>query len=186
MSQPYEDPGWLPVLRRVGRRIVRRPREDELDGVMILRLVFLTMLLAPLLILLLLTLVVDGVGEPSPALSLLVLVLGLAGLAGAYWTANHKLDVGSAHGLAESYRKTFFLGFSLNEMPLLVSFVFALTREELWPYLVGLALFFVGMALIAPSRRNLERRQQTVQSQGSTLSLRHALSDGLWPGEAGT
>jgi hypothetical protein len=82
-SQPYEDPGWLPVLRRVGRRIVRRPREDELDGVMILRLVFLTMLLAPLLILLLLTLVVDGVGDPSPALSLLVLVLGLAGLAGA-------------------------------------------------------------------------------------------------------
>jgi FtsH-binding integral membrane protein len=186
MSQPYDDPGWLPLLRRVGQRVARRPREDELNGVMILRLLFLTMLLTPLLILLLLTLVVDGVGEPSPALGLLMLVLGLAGLAGAFWTANHKLDVGSAQGLAVSYRKNFFLGFSLTEMPLLVSFVFALTRSELWPYLAGLALFFVGMTVIAPSRRNLERRQQTVQSQGSTLPLSHALSDSLGPGDAGS
>jgi hypothetical protein len=175
-SKPYEDPGWRPAFKRLGLGGLRRSPQAGMDGVMITRLIFLALLLSALLILYVLVFIIDRVGTPDVTLGSMVLVLGIGGVAASAWTANRQLDINSASALAESYRTNFFLGFALNQAPLLMSFVFCFTEEELWPYLVDLPLYLIGMALIAPSRRNLARRQEQVQHQGSTLSLGRSLS----------
>jgi hypothetical protein len=125
-----------------------------------------------LLILCLLTFIIDEVGVPNPALLSLVAVLGVVGIAAAAWTANRKLDISSSGALAQSYRRNFVVAYVLNQTPLLVSFVLCFLLNELCPYLI----FLIGMAVIAPSRRNFARRQEQVHHQGSTLSLGRALS----------
>lgn len=175
-SQPFEDPGWLPAIKGVGVGGLRGTKGAEIDGVVVIRLLFLSLLMAALLILFVLTFIIEAIGVPDPALASVVVVLGIAGVILAAWTANRKLDISSASALADSYRTNFFLGFALNEAPLLMSFVFCFLREELWPYLLALPLYLIGMALIAPGRRNLERRQAQLHGQGSTLSLGRALS----------
>jgi hypothetical protein len=175
-SQPYEDPGWLPALKRVGAGRLRPPQRTGPDGVVITRLLFVTLVLAAFLLLFVLTFIVERIGEPSFGIGALVIALGLFGIASARWTANKELDTRSESALAESYRQLFFLGFALAEGPLLLSFTICMIREELWPYLVALPLYLVGMAVIAPSRRNLARRQERIQRQGSMLSLSRALS----------
>jgi hypothetical protein len=153
-----------------------------MDGVVATRLVFLSLLLSALLILYVLTFVIERVGAPDAALASMVVFLGIGGIAAAAWTANRKLDIANASALAQSYRANFFLGFALNQAPLLISFVLCFMREELWPYLVDLPLYLIGMMLIAPSRRNLERRQEQIHRHGSTLSLGRALSHLPRPG----
>lgn len=175
-SQPYEDPGWVPAFKRMGIGGLRGTKGVEVDGVVDTRLLFLSLLVAALLILYVLTFIIEPVGVPDPALGSVVVVFGIAGVTAAAWTANRKLNISSAAALAGSYRTNFFLGFALNEAPLLMSVVYCFIREELWPYLIALPLYLIGMALIAPSRRNLERRQEQVHRQGSTLSLGRALS----------
>lgn len=181
-SQPYEDPGWRPAFKQlvVGHFSWRKATEG--DGVLTIRALFLWLLMAPLLILYVMTLIDGPVGAPDVALGSVAVALGFAGIAAAYWTANRKLETRSAAALAESYRKLFFLGFALNEIPLLVSFALCFVENGLWPYLIALPFFLIGMALIAPSRRNFERRQAQIHAQGSVLSLGRALSS--LPGQA--
>ncbi len=176
VSQPYEDPGWLRAFKTRRTGGLSGTKGADVDGVVIMRVLFLSLTLAALLILFVLTFIFEEVGVPDPALGSVVVGLGVAGVAAAAWSANRKLDTSTASALAESYRSNFFLGFALNEAPLLTSFVFCFIQDELWPYLVALPLYLVGMALIAPGRRNLERRQEQVHRQGSTLSLGRALS----------
>jgi hypothetical protein len=45
-----------------------------------------------------------------------------------------------------------------------VGFAFSFIRQELWPYLIVLPLYLIAMVTIAPSKRNIERRQETGQS----------------------
>lgn len=62
------------------------------------------------------------------------------------------------------------------EAGLLVSFVLTFVWDRLWPFLIGLSIYLIGMiAFVAPSRRNLDRRQEQLQRQGSMLSIREAL-----------
>lgn len=81
-----------------------------------------------------------------------------------------------ARSLAESYRSNLLLGIALNQAPLLLSFLLCFITDELWPYLLDLPFYLIGMALIAPGRRNLNRRQKQISAQGSALSLGRALS----------
>lgn len=50
-------------------------------------------------------------------------------------------------------------------------------QDGLWPYLTALPLYTLGMVLIAPSRRNLDKREEQLRSRGSTISLRRALNE---------
>ncbi len=51
-TQPYEVPGWLPALKRVGAGRLRPSTRTGPDGVIITRLLFLSLVLAALLLIL--------------------------------------------------------------------------------------------------------------------------------------
>jgi hypothetical protein len=175
-NQPYEDPGWLPALKGFGAAFFRRSPGGVKDGVTIARVLFLSLLLSAFLILFVLSFAIERVGDPETPAWLAVASLGLVGAAAAAWTSKRPLDVGSSSTLAASYRTNFFLGFASSEAPLLMSFVVCFVLDERWPYLVALPFFALGMAVIGPTRLNLERRQQQIERQGSDLSIGRALS----------
>jgi hypothetical protein len=176
LLHPYQDPGWLPALARVHLGAQFMPRRTEPDGLIVMRILFLALLMSSFLILFVLTFIVGRLGIPAPALGLLIAALGIVGIAGAVWASNRELDVSTAFALAESYRTHFLLAFALSEAPLVVSFLVCLVRHQQWPYLVALPFHLIGMALIAPGPRNLNRHQEEISSRGSQLSLGRSLS----------
>jgi hypothetical protein len=176
LLRPYQDPGWLPALARVHLGAQFMPKRTEPDGVIVLRILFIALLMSSFLILFVLTFIVDRLGTSDPRLGVLVVALGIVGIAAAIWAANQELDVGTAAALAHSYRTHFLLGFALSQGPLLVSFLICLIRQQQWPYLVALPFHLIGMALIAPGRRNFNRHQEQISSRGSPLSLGRSLS----------
>jgi hypothetical protein len=109
-------------------------------------------------------------------IALIVILLGVLGIALATVISARSLDITDAPKLAASYRAHLFSAFALNEIPLLIAFVLCFLRGEWWPYLFGLPFFFVGMAIIAPGRTNLARQQRRIQEQGSGLSLLRAIA----------
>jgi hypothetical protein len=175
-TQPYDDPGWFPGANRSASGPSGGTGPSGTDGLVILRILFLSLLAAPFFILAILTFVIDEVGSPEPLLGTGIAGLALAGVAAAAWASRRPLDITSAESLAQSYRTSFFLGFALNETPLLIGFAFCYIEEAMWPYLVAFPIYLVGMWLLAPRRRNLERRQEQIYRQGSMLSLGRAIS----------
>jgi hypothetical protein len=173
---PYEDPGWLPALARmyIGSQFAFKKRPS--DGMIILRLLFLSLLISAFLILFVLSFIIDRFGAIELALAVGIATFGAMGVAAAFWARNRELDLSGPAMLAHSYRTNFFLGFALSQAPLLISFVISLIKHEQWPYLVALPFHLIGMAVIAPSRRNLTRYQAQIVRRGSTISLAEALS----------
>jgi hypothetical protein len=57
----------------------------------------------------------------------------------------------------------------------LIGFVFLFIVDALWPLLVGIGFSTVGLALSAPTRGDIRRRQQQITAAGSLLSLEEAL-----------
>ena len=164
-TEPYQDPGW---------GVVFATRAGD-EGVALLRRLFLALLSAPFLILVILFFVIDDVGEMSFPIAAAIFALGVSGIWAAAWTSRRPLPVDTPENLALSYRTNFFLGFALNEAPLLISFVFCFLEEEIWPYLVAFPLYLVGMAVVAPSPNNLARVQQQILGSGSSMQLGRVL-----------
>jgi hypothetical protein len=151
-------------------------RRTEPDGVIVLRVLFLALLMFSFLALFVLTFLVDRLGTPDPKLGALIAALGIVGIAGAAWASNRELDVSTASALAQSYRTHFLLAFALAQAPLVVSFLVCLVRHRQWPFLMALPFHLIGMALIAPGRRNFNRHQEQISSRGSPLSVGRSLS----------
>jgi hypothetical protein len=175
---PHQDPGWLFALKRAlprARPGASTPAQGA-DALSTFRALFLSLAAAPLLILVVMSFNFDVVGSPDPLLGAVVVAAGLAGAGVAAWTRAHPLEGSSATELAGSYRTLFFLGFGVNEIPLLLGFVLYL-EHELWPYLAVLPLYLLGMILIAPGRRNIDKRDEQLRLRGSTISLREALNE---------
>jgi hypothetical protein len=171
--QPYSDPGWGPAFGRMLPGL--GGRTEATSGLILMRALFLTLLTAAYLILFVTAFVLERVGSPDPLLAAVVVVLGLVGAGAAKTTSNRPLAGKDASDVAAAYRTGFFLGFALNQIPLLIAFALCFVEDALWPYLVALPLFSIGMAVIAPSRRNLDKREDQLRRYGSTVSLRNAL-----------
>ena len=183
-----EDPGWWPSLRRLWRHWVAlvvsvmglRARPVETKGLILLRSVFLVLVAALLLFVVLLShrtlgrrrRAVGPVGgrhyrdrlarlcrpDPTAAAS--------DDLAGDPCTllpsiVLHRVGVASAAALW--------------------GFVEVFLGGSLWIYLVGLAFGLVGLGMIAPARRDIERRQREITAAWSPLSLLDALISVPWP-----
>jgi hypothetical protein len=75
----------------------------------------------------------------------------------------------------------FFIGVGVASAAALWGFVGVFLGGSLWIYLVGLAFGLVGLGMIAPARRDIERRQREITAAGSPLSLLDALISVPWP-----
>jgi len=68
-----------------------------------------------------------------------------------------------------------FIGIGCADSVALFGFVGIFIGGTIWLYLLGLAFALPGLALIGPTRADIERRQQQIAAQGSSLSLLEAL-----------
>jgi hypothetical protein len=153
-------------------------RRAARDGLTALRFISLAFCAALLALLLVLVLTLQGT-DPKPVPSFApfaVLVAGALGLIGVLFLRSRPLDGASSFALAVSYRTTFFLGMACSEAPALLGFVMAMIYRRLWLYAIGMAVGFVGFALMAPTRSELDRRQGALSAGGSALDLRAALT----------
>lgn len=172
---PHQDPGWKPALEYAMPGAARGPQSA--GAITVFRGLFLALVGAPLVMLFVMALVFEEVGAPDPPLAGVVVAIGLAGIAAASWTRRRPLEGNDEAEVTASYRTLFLLGFALAETPLLVSFVLAFVTDELWPFLMALPLYYLAMALVAPSRSNLDKRDEQLRGRGSTISLRRALNE---------
>jgi hypothetical protein len=180
----YEDPGWGPVLRRwplfflPGTPLLMFPllqRRGGFDGLTALRIFWLTYVQALVLFLLVLALIEPAVGSPDEGYLLVLIAVQMLALGGVVWSRTRPLDTSSVAKLAGSYRTLFFVGVAFAESVALFGFVGVFLVEELWPYLEALPLGLLGLALLAPTCRDIARRQQPITAKGSSLSLGGAL-----------
>jgi hypothetical protein len=77
--------------------------------------------------------------------------------------------------IAKRYTALFFVSFATAEYPALLGFVGFFVTNRLWVYVLGMSFSVVGLALIAPGRRNLARLQTRLREDGSSMSLVGAL-----------
>lgn len=178
MSRAPEDQGWGPVVKRyllsgLTLGLYARRTHGSSDGLTTIRLLFLSVMQAGILVGVVLLFIVE-VGSPGP-FELFAIILGAAGVAAVVWSRGRPLDTQNEKELARSYNANFFRSFALAEAPLMISAGLALWRQELWPYLACLPFFLIAMALVAPGRRNLEAQQRELRSAGASLSLTNAL-----------
>lgn len=194
MDAPSRDPGWGPALRRwlpyglvpFGTELVRMRTPRGVDGLTSIRIAYLSLVTPLLLILVLLPTLSGGWegGSSRGGLFLLILVVyGISSLAGIVWARRRPLISSSPEPhialspepLAAAYRAAFFLQIAFTESPALMGFAFTFLAQAAWPYLLGLAFTAVGLALAAPSRAALARRQAEITAAGLPLSLVEAL-----------
>ena len=165
-TEPYQDPGWKVDLPETDRKpgCARDPDVVPVASGYPIRLAVRV-----------LTNILSEVGEVSLPLTILILFMGLGGIGAASMTMRRKLSLDSAKALGTSYRNRFFVGFILNEVPLMVAFALCFVEDAIWPYLMDFPLYLVGMALVAPSPRNFIRVQQQILTSGSPLQLGRSL-----------
>jgi hypothetical protein len=122
----------------------------------------------------------DPVVEPSAAVAGIV-ALGVVSLLGVR-LVEPALDCTTDDSLTASYRTRFFLRIASAEAVALVGFVAVVVTGAAWLYLVGIAFTALGFLRLAPSPRNLERDQDTLNERGCGRSLAAVL--GARPGAA--
>ncbi|MGH2724531.1 MAG: hypothetical protein ACRDI0_09775 [Actinomycetota bacterium] len=181
----YDDPGWGPALRRtpllvlipfLHLRAAKLGAKRGLDGLTVLRMLFLYFVSALLLFLVVLAFIAEPFGGDVPPWMLLAFgAVLLLSVGGALWARARPLDASGQEALAASYRTTFFVGLAFGESAALYGFVAVFLVGGLLPYLAGLAVSVIGFAIIAPTRSNIERRQAEIAAGGSSLSLAAAL-----------
>lgn len=178
MGQVPEDLGWGPVVKRyllsgLTLGLYARWSHGATDGLTTIRLLFLSVMQAGILVGVVLLFIVD-IGSPG-TVALLPLGLGTAGVAAVVWARRRPLNAASPRELVRSYNANFFTGFALAEAPLMISAGLALWQQELWPYLLSVPFFSIAMVLVAPGRRNLAADQRLLQARGVSISLTEAL-----------
>jgi len=182
----YEDPGWRPVFRAMGRQWLsfgmssrRRTREVRSGGMLVpIRLIVLGVVMAVLLFVQMLTFIESRLAPDAGRawVSWAVLAVGLIFVAALGVIRARPLDASSGERLLTTYKASLFIEIGLAEAPALLGLAVSLLVRARLPYLAGLGPSLAGFALLAPTRRDIERRQQQVDEQGSTLSLGRLLT----------
>lgn len=170
-----EDPGWRRAVFSQLFPIGSRKTARVLDGLTVTRVLFVALMQAAFAGGLILVIITRRLGHPRGVPLVLVVLLALAGIGAATRLRDTPLDAKSLSELGTVYRARIFKAFIVNEIPLLVALVAGMVRQELWPYILELPFFIVGMTLIAPSQKNIGKDQGTLSASGSRLSLRAAL-----------
>jgi hypothetical protein len=183
----YDDPGWESIVKRIslglipviGPLLILR-RRQQADGLTAIRFIYAGIVLALWLVPIVLLFIVPTdrwFATDRPGWLVAVVAAGVISLAFVQWTRSRPLDATSPGRLAATYRGTFFIGIGVAEASALVGFVATVVSDSLWPYFIGLAFSTSGLLLVGPSKREITRRQEQVQAQGSPLSLGRVLMD---------
>jgi hypothetical protein len=158
-----------------------RARRAETNGLILLRSVFLGLVAPLLLFIVALSFIGPWDGGDEGWVPWAVVVLGIASLAYVARIRRRPLPTTSPEALARSYRALFFIGVGVAEAAPLWGFAGVFLGGSAWIYLLGLAFGLVGLWMIAPTRRDIERRQREITAAGSPLSLQDALISVPWP-----
>ncbi len=176
----YQDPGWRSALRGVGWLVfpmphvwLSRTRPAE-NGLISLRRIYLSLVDALFLFLVAFTFIAPWDGGNEGWIPTVVVALGAYSLVAVIHLSRRPLNTESPERLAGSYRAR-FIGVGMAEAAALFGICGIFIGGSLWIYLVGLPFALAGLAIIAPTRANIERSQQKVQASGSPLSLGAAL-----------
>jgi hypothetical protein len=176
----YDDPGWLPVLKRIAKNYFmpwrwffwRTRRELGSSALVPTRYIFVGLCASSFLILYVLTFIVTKQPWASPGGSgLVAAAVGALSLAGVTLHRRGVLDASSAEALMKSWRAALFIEIGIAMLPCYVAFVITLVANRLWVYVIGLAFVTAGLLLAAPSQWNIERRRRQIDAAGSSLSL---------------
>jgi hypothetical protein len=119
----------------------------------------------------------DGAAGPSGsgvALGL-VAVGAAAGAGGVVWARRRPLPCGDVDALRAAFVTSVLLGAAFAETPALVGFVATFLVGAPWPALAGAVVAGLLLWLVAPSDREVARREAALVAAGCGTSLTAAL-----------
>ena len=152
-----------------------------MNGLILLRSVFLVLVAALLLLVVPLSFVGPWDGGDERWVPWAVVAIGIISLAWVARIRRRPLPTTSPEALARHYRALVFIGVGAAADAALLGSVGVFLGGSSWIYLVGLAFGLVGLWMIAPTRSDVERRQRAITAAGSPLSLLDALISVPWP-----
>ncbi|MGH9031551.1 MAG: hypothetical protein ACRDZV_05420, partial [Acidimicrobiia bacterium] len=118
----------------------------------------------------------SGRGLDVPLTAVVVTVIGVA-FAALGRRARGRLHCGSRVDALRSYRARLVRCGFLAEVPAAAGFVAFLLTDNIAVFMVGAGFAVIGLATIAPSRRNLEAEEHEFARRGCRQSLVGALLD---------
>jgi hypothetical protein len=86
-----------------------------------------------------------------------------------------RLATASPNALVSSYARSFFAGVQWSSTAALLGLIGMTISGSLWLYAVGTAFALVGVWMVAPTKKDIDRRQREIAAAGSPLSLIDAL-----------
>ncbi|HEX6208595.1 MAG TPA: hypothetical protein VF058_09605 [Actinomycetota bacterium] len=183
------DPGWREAMRRLPTLLIPLGREigishlrTRVPAIIYVRAVFLSFVFLPYVFgafLLLLGFPLGG--APFEPIEVGLAAAGLGGAVAAARTRSRELRADDATQAADRYVSLFFLAAALASAGAMFGFVGVFITEELWVYLPGLIGSTLALVWVAPTIRDVERRQRQISLGGSMVSLVDALLDPLPP-----
>jgi hypothetical protein len=181
-----DDPGWgiswrtllYALVPQLGMARDRRMAETgTIDGLLALRRVFVSFVIA-IVLMGVVVVFLDSGGEPpddpQTAVAVVLLALG-AGSATIGPRLARPLDCTSDATLANGYRTRFFLRIAFSEAAALLGFVAFFLTSAWWPYPLGAAIALAGFARAAPTAAHLAADQDELATRGCGRSLVNAL-----------
>jgi uncharacterized membrane protein len=181
-----DDPGWVfswriflwLLIPQIGlRRQVKRAEQGEVDGLLMLRQVFMSFCFSIIAIGAVLAVLYQGSKRPAdpstvPAAGLLV--VGAAGLVFGR-RVERPLICEDDQKLAGSYRTRFFLRMAFAQSAAMLGFVGFFLADAWWTYPIGVAIASLGFYRAAPTATHLAADQDQLRTQGCGRSLIRAL-----------
>jgi F0F1-type ATP synthase membrane subunit c/vacuolar-type H+-ATPase subunit K len=161
----------------VGMR--RAQREGDANALQLLRQLFISFVVALLLIGAVVAGTAGDTSSDADGLSSSVVAAGVAayGIVSLFAPRlfERPLDCATDTALISGYRTRFFLRIAFAEAAALIGFVGAFLSGNPWMYALGAAFAAVGFVRLAPSRRNLHTDEEALNLQGCGRSLTRLL-----------
>jgi hypothetical protein len=185
----YEDPGWRHILKRLAFTLIpfvglwfARRQEQRSDALTGFRVIYISLVISLWLFVVVLLFIVPSdswfATDQARWVPAAVVGAGVFSLGYVQRIRSRPLDTSGPRELAASYRANFFIGVGISEFPALAALVGTFLMGAGWIYLVGLLFSMIDMVLIGPYEREIARRQEQINAQGSSLSLGSALMQG--------
>ena len=185
---PSDDPGWRPAMQGIWWLLIpgqlirqqRRGAQAGVNGLTMFRRVFLSFVVALVLIGVVVVVLSSTRALDRPALPIAVvagaiIALGAAGLA-APGVVQRPLDCSDDARLAASYRTRFFVRVASSEVASLAGFAGFVLTNAWWLYALGAAFTATGYYRLAPTAANLAKDQRLLGDASCSRSLISALA----------